>query len=240
MYSVEQYIKHLRDDFATLSLRDDVECYLIFGSLVSIPSLVLNRDIDLCIVLKNRSERALEHLGYYLKSNFIEPDATVYFSEELESSIPFRDIGNGLFALEYFALGTLIHGKNIFFDMLNSISKIEYKRSLLEKIFDYILRLRRCFLVETDISALASYSEKYLQRVLIDILLYIDMESLSVLSKESQFLIFNRCAFAGLFPFEYFTSLNDNSSIQERIKCYKQIHESISVTLLKIAQNHNQ
>ncbi|WP_194525034.1 hypothetical protein [Zobellia roscoffensis] len=180
---MSQYIKHLGDEFKKLDWSDSVECIIVFGSLINIPSLTKNKDIDLCFVLKNRDELVLNNLRGYVKERFITPDLTIYYKDELLGNMPFRDIGNGIFALEYFALGKTIFGSNIFIDLFTNASKEEYKKSLVDKIFDYILRIRREHIILEEKLARREYLNKYLIRLVIDILIFLEIETLENLSK---------------------------------------------------------
>jgi hypothetical protein len=234
MYTPDQYIRHLQSDFLTLPWRRGVTSYLIFGSLVNIPSLTLNRDIDLCFVLTDRDQELTRSVKQYLAANFIKPDVTIYYLDELGASLPFRDIGNGLFALEYLALGKTIYGRNVFVEMLQSASQVEYRRSLLEKIYDYVLRLRRCFLVEVDETAKFAYADKYLQRLVLDVLLYLKIESMASLSAMKREDIFSNGAAAGLIPPELLDGITAGTSISDRLTAYEQCLDVVSIRLLTL------
>jgi len=232
VYTPDEYISFLKDEFEHMPWRDSVVCYLLFGSLVNIPSLTLNRDVDLCFVLRSRSADVLGDVREYLHSRFVNPDVTVYYVEELDAPLPFRDIGNGLFALEYLALGTTIYGRNIFVDMLERASRVDYRRSLLEKIFDYVLRIRRCFLVERDDAAKLAYVDKYLQRLIVDILLFREAASLASLSAMHREDVFTSGAKEGLFNQELLSTLTAADGRTEQLKASFQCFSEVSVALL--------
>lgn len=234
MYTPDQYIRHLQAEFGTFPWRNGVASYLIFGSLVNIPSLTLNKDIDLCFVLEDRSVHLNDQLRQYLTTHFIKPDVTVYYRDELEAPLPFRDIGNGLFALEYLALGKTIYGRNVFVDMLQSASQVEYRRSLLEKIYDYVLRLRRCFLIELDEAAKFAYADKYLQRLILDVLLYLKIESMASLSVMKREDIFSHGASAGLVPPELLTRILEGVSMSDQLAAYELCLAVVSARLLSL------
>lgn len=219
MYSVQEYINHLKSDFSVYEWKDNISCFIIFGSLVNIPSLTLNKDIDFCIVLKSRDESLLIAVKKYINDHFIDPDVTIYYADELNSNLPFRDIGNGLFALEYLALGTLIYGINIFSQLLSKVSRQEYKKSLIEKIFDYILRIRRTYVIEKDEGDKLNYIKKYLSRLLVDLMIYLDLESLSNLSSLTKEEIFERAIKFEILSM-YYQSLSDKDNTNEVAEYY--------------------
>lgn len=234
MYTPDQYIRHLREEFKKLSWRDGVASYLIFGSLVNIPSLILNKDIDLCLVLNDRALGLTQAVRDYLAANFIQPDVTIYYRDELDGPLPFRDIGNGVFALEYLALGKTIYGHNVFVDMLQSASQAEYRRSLLEKIYDYVLRLRRCFLVERDETAKYAYADKYLQRLILDVLLYLKIETMASLTSMTREDIFAHGAAAGWVPDSLRDQLVNQATLYQRLAAYEECLSHISLQLLSL------
>ena len=211
MYTVDEYIEHLRSEVNNLSWKNNLNCIIIFGSLINIPSLTLNKDIDLCIVLNNRDENSILKLRTFINEHFIQPDITVYFLDELNGKLPFRDIGNGIFALEYFATGKTIFGTNIFIELLTKASKEEFKKSLLDKIFDYILRIRKKHILENTTEERTRHINKYLVRLIVDILVYFDYETLTNLQYSKATDIIQKAKDAKLLFYEGDISLNLNS-----------------------------
>lgn len=234
MYTPDQYIRHLRAEFHKLPWKDSVASYLIFGSLVNIPSLTLNKDIDLCIVLSQRSELLMQQVREYLAANFIRPDVTVYYKDELDGPLPFRDIGNGVFALEYLALGKTIFGRNLFIEMLQRASAVEYRRSLLEKMYDYVLRLRRAFLVEPDPAAKFAYVDKYTQRLVLDLLIYLGVETMESLLSMNRDDIYRHATSADLMSAPIQQRLIARSSIHDVLDAYEEYLESVSLVLISL------
>jgi Nucleotidyltransferase domain len=167
--------------------KSNLVCVIVFGS--SIQNKFTPNDIDLCIVFKERLKDELVEVGKFIKKNFHNPDLTIYYLDELKSNLPFRDIGNGVFALDYLSGGMCLIGENIFTALLKNVNIEKYKESLLEKMFDYILRLRSVYCSSKSNKYKKDYFKKYLHRIIIDILLYNGFcyNSLSQLSREEAF-----------------------------------------------------
>jgi len=126
----------------------------------------------MCIVLSSRGVD-LKELSRFLYGNFDNPDFVIYYEDEVYSGLPFRDTGVGSFCIEFFAHGVLIWGENIFKPMLTSLDQTEYLRSHLEKIFEYILRIRRGYHSKSMSSEdKLVFLNKYIIRLLRGILLY--------------------------------------------------------------------
>lgn len=194
MVTVEEYIEYLKNGITNLDWSDDLECVIVFGSLINIPSLTRNKDIDICIVIKDRNKDILLNIREYLSEYFDKPDITVYYLDELNGRLPFRDIGNGIFALEYLATGRTIYGENIFIQLLTKASKEEFKKSILDKIFDYILRIRKAHILINSPGERIQYINKYVIRLLIDILVYFDYETLTNLQSLTNYEIISIAA----------------------------------------------
>lgn len=161
-------------------LKKETESLIFFGSRLY-ENNSPKSDHDLCVVLLHRDKQILDDFKKILDKYFDNLDLTIYYHDEIDSSLPFRDIGMGVFALHYLALGKALIGKNIFKSQLKKISPVVYKHSLKEKIYDYVLRLRRMYISNTPIDDKLIYFEKYLSRLIIDLILYYDLDQLEKL-----------------------------------------------------------
>ena len=102
-------------------------------------------DVDICIVVNNR-KADLHQISEFIFTNFKKPDFRIYFQDEIDSNLQFMDIGVGVFAMEYFANGVALFGENIFIKKLSKINKFKLKESYLNKIFEYVIRIRVAYI----------------------------------------------------------------------------------------------
>lgn len=150
----------------------DISCFLVFGSGVFHTSGTSPQDTDVCVVVKNRNAD-LQSITEFIFKHFNGPDYRIYFEDEVFSSLPFMDKGVGTFSLEYFSDGICLHGNNIFVEKLNSIDEYSLKQSYLNKIFEYIIRIREVrYSLVHDGKYKLWHIQKYLSRLIIDMLLY--------------------------------------------------------------------
>ncbi|MCX6716488.1 MAG: hypothetical protein NTV72_01025 [Candidatus Taylorbacteria bacterium] len=163
-------IEIIKENIKKQEFSKKVCCFIIFGS--SIRTTGTPKDSDIAIVL-NDLDVDVNEISSFIFDNFINPDFTIYLKDEIESKLPFVDVGNGFFALNYLARGICIYGKNIFKEKLEKIDVVKYKESLLTKAFEYILRLRIVYFSQKyDESYKFDYFQKYVTRLIRMILLY--------------------------------------------------------------------
>ncbi|HXK35457.1 MAG TPA: hypothetical protein VJZ52_00185 [Candidatus Paceibacterota bacterium] len=144
---------------------------IVFGSQAYQADDGVN-DEDFCLVLRERKQNDLTVIAEVFRKEFKNLDITVYYERELDGTLPFRDIGTGCFALHYFALGEAVIGKNIFIKKHQELPRKLYRQSLKEKMFDYLLRLRRAYIIYESKKKLVAYFRKYTARLLIDLMIY--------------------------------------------------------------------
>lgn len=180
---MEFTIEILREELRKEPFINSVDCFIIFGSYVYFGKDP--NDADICVVVKDRNAN-LELLSNYVCSKFKNPDLTIYFKDELESGIPFTDIGNGIFAIEYLSHGIPLYGDNFFKSLLLNVDRNKYKESLFQKAFEYVLRLRVVYYSNKDVEYKKSYFCKYVIRLAKSILLFLgsDYSELMTLNNE--------------------------------------------------------
>lgn len=151
----------------------DIVCFIVFGSSVTNHTMgMIPDDVDVCVVAKNRNADLLQ-ISDFIFSSFKKPDFRIYFQDEINSNLPFMDVGIGVFAMEYFASGISLFGENIFIEKLSKISKSKLRESYLNKIFEYIIRIRVAYISKNFTHEYKMWHlRKYIIRLLIDILLY--------------------------------------------------------------------
>ncbi len=206
--------KHLRTHFSDADLS-----VIVYGS--SVNGRGYTRDTDMCVVLK-RDDLDLGELKHALNACFTELDVRFYYARELANPVFFRDINSGTFAIEYLAGGVSLIGGNPFADLLTRISRPAYRRSLKQKMFDYVLRMRRVFLNKKRGKEELQFLHKYCRRVLIDLLLFNELESFAILNGLSLSEVLERAVAHRIIPsqfkdvphgkrsdlFDYFFALN--------------------------------
>lgn len=189
----------IAEDIASQPFAPDVESFIVFGS--NIWNQVMGAtpgDTDICIVVNNR-DTDLERITDFLFSRFTNPDYRIYFKDEVESDLQFMDKGVGVLALEYFSLGTVLYGENIFIEKLKRVNRAQLKESYLNKIFEYIVRIREAhFSKRNSIEYKHWHINKYIVRLLIDLLLYYDYISYPSLQHLTKQDIIERAKQAGI------------------------------------------
>lgn len=177
----------MREEIASQSFAKDIVCFIVFGSsVVNYNMGKVPDDVDICIVVDNRNAN-LQQISDYLFSSFKKPDFRIYFQDEIDSNLPFMDKGVGVFAVEYFADGISLYGENLFVSKLKTLSKRKIKEAYLNKIFEYIIRIREVYISRFLTPEYKTWHTfKYVIRLSIDILLYegkIFYDDLKILSK---------------------------------------------------------
>lgn len=172
----------------------DLVCFVVFGSSVVNNNMgKVPDDVDICVVANNR-ETDLRQISQFIFASFKNPDFRIYFKDEIDSNLQFVDIGIGVFAMEYFANGIALFGENIFIKKLSTISKSKLKESYLNKIFEYIIRIRVAYITKTSTYAYKMWHiHKYVIRLLIDILLYNGYIVYNDLKKLTKYEIIDLC-----------------------------------------------
>lgn len=172
----------------------DLSCFLVFGSsVVNYNMGKIPDDVDVCVVVDNRLAD-LQKISDFIFSSFKKPDFRIYFKDEIESNLQFMDKGVGFFAMEYFANGVSLYGENLFIKKVLTIRKSKLRESYLNKIFEYIIRIREVYVSRNLTHEYRMWHIfKYTIRLSIDILLYnnhIKYKDLKNLSKND---IINLC-----------------------------------------------
>ena len=166
------------------TLYPNVDSLIVFGSQLHQGKKVA-KDEDFCLVLRERETDDMDIVAKIFRKHYRNLDITVYYKNELSGDLPFRDIGTGCFAMHYFALGKPLIGKNIFVEKYQKLSKKLYKQSLKEKMFDYLLRLRKEYVVQRIQKDKIAYFRKYTARLLVDLMIYNDSSILMSVMKDS-------------------------------------------------------
>lgn len=176
--SLEKQIRCFQKSIRSVFSDHDLSV-IVYGS--SVNGRGYSRDTDMCIVIK-REDLDLQELKRLLNTCFTEVDVRFYYANEINNPLFFRDINSGTFAIEYLAGGVALIGDNPFVDLLSRISRPAYRRSLKQKMFDYVLRMRRVFLNKKRGKHELQFLHKYSRRVLIDLLLFREHGSFMVLN----------------------------------------------------------
>lgn len=155
------------------SFAKDIVCFIVFGSSVTNHTMgMAPDDVDVCVVVKNR-DADLFQISDFTFSSFKKPDFRIYFQDEIDSNLPFMDVGIGVFAMEYFANGISLFGENIFIKKSSKIGRAKLRESYLNKIFEYIIRIRVAYISKNLTYEYKMWHlRKYIIRLSIDILLY--------------------------------------------------------------------
>lgn len=194
----------------------DLECFVVFGSSV-VNSTMGNapQDVDVCVVTHNR-DADLQSITEFIFKCFPGPDYRIYFLDELKSKLPFMDKGVGIFALEYFANGISLYGENIFIDLLQKADKRKLKESYLNKIFEYVIRIRE---VKHSLAYDGKYKlwhiHKYSIRLLIDILLYKDILEYCELKNKTKFDLVELAKDSGIIPKDINVNFDSSNSLYQ-------------------------
>lgn len=144
---------------------------LLYGSITTSRSRP-DSDVDMAAVFKNRSVLTMP-LKTVLNNHLGELDIKYYYRYEVEDPYFFMDIRTSIFSLEWLADGVLIFGdENPFALLLKRISTDAYRRSLKEKMFDYVLRVRRVYLNKKRNAHQLALLRKLTRKILIDLMLF--------------------------------------------------------------------
>lgn len=191
--------RELKNNIPSHETAKDLVCFIVFGSNVVNNNTGANPiDVDICVVVKDRNAN-LEKISEYIFTHFEKPDFRIYIKDEIDSAMNFVDVGNGSFAMEYYANGLFLFGENIFSDMLKKANREKIRQDYLNKIFEYILRIRVAYVSKKSSPEYKLWHlNKYVLRMSIDILLYygyIEYHDLKSLNKND---IFNLCKKHGI------------------------------------------
>ena len=163
----------VKAELSIQSFSKDMVCFIVFGSsVVNYNMGKVPDDVDICVVVNSR-DADLGKISEFIFESFKKPDFRIYFQDEIDSELQFMDVGIGMFAMEYFANGIALFGVNIFIDKVKNVNKDKLKESYLNKIFEYIIRIRVAYLSKKLTHEYRMWHiHKYVIRLLIDILLY--------------------------------------------------------------------
>ncbi|MEK7608453.1 MAG: hypothetical protein AAB495_02650 [Patescibacteria group bacterium] len=203
---------------------EDLVCFIVFGSSVVNANMEkAPDDVDVCVVASNR-RADLRQISEFIFDSFEKPDFRIYFQDEIDSDLQFMDVGIGVFAMEYFANGITLFGENIFIKKLPQISKLKLKESYLNKIFEYIIRIRVAYIAKTSTYEYKMWHiYKYVIRLLIDILLYNDYIVYGDLKKMTKMEIIDLCKNKGIIRKDVeidFTNLEKMYKLFEEVNLY--------------------
>lgn len=186
--SVSEKMNKVVTDIKLAGLESKVESFVVYGSHWN--GNIIQGDLDTCIVLNSRDIK-VSAIKKILRKHFTDLDIKVYYLDELHDPKLIRDINTGTLCLDYFSCGTALMGRNIFDEHFQKLSRESYERALIDKMSDYILRLRRLEINTSDNSQdAARVYRKYLSRILADILLSKKLKSLSEIRLLSPELVF--------------------------------------------------
>ncbi len=220
------YLSALLSAIEKSKLHNNILSLIVFGSLLNKQKDIAH-DADFCIILHQRKQDDLNLIAKLFK-RYKKLDITIYYKNELNNLLPFRDIGTGCFAMHYFATGKPLIGKNIFLEKYKKLPKTLYQHSLKEKMFDYLLRLRRVHVTYNSKQKKLSHLEKYTSRLLVDLMAYNQPTLLPILiglSSERIFLKAKKLKIISKVPNFYNKNIIDE---------YLQILDEITDVLLKL------
>ena len=208
-----------------MTFADDLMCFIVFGSsVVNANKDKKPGDCDICVVVKNRDVN-LKKIANFIFSYFNQPDYRIYFMDEIESSLPHMDYGVGVFSIEYFAHGRSLFGENIFKELLVKTDKEKLKESYLNKISEYIIRIRRAYISPNNNSEYKYWhTYKYVLRLMIDILLYKEIINYGQMLYTDRDEILTLCKKIGLVSERVRVDFSDTESIY---KLFEALNKSI-------------
>jgi len=214
--------ENARKDLSIQSFAKDLVCFIVFGSsVVNANTGKVPDDVDICIVANNR-KADLHQISEFIFTYFKNPDFRIYFQDEIDSDLQFMDVGVGVFSMEYFADGIVLFGRNIFIEKLPKIDKTKLKESYLNKIFEYILRIRVVYISKNSTYEYKMWHiHKYVIRLSIDILLYNGSIAYSDLKKITKYEIFNLCKDYGILKKE---TIIDFDNLENMYKLFQEIN----------------
>lgn len=192
----------------------DITSFIVFGSSVVNSTMGSEpQDVDVCVVVQERSAD-LQSITEFVFKCFPGPDYRIYFLDELKSSLPFMDKGVGVFAMEYFADGISLFGKNIFVDLLKNIEPRKLRESYLNKVFEYVIRIRE---VKHSLAYDGKYKmwhiQKYLVRLVIDVLLHDGILTYADLKNKTKYDLMNLIAKSGLLKSSDHINFDSSNSL---------------------------
>lgn len=232
----------IKENLLLTNFVDNILCFIVYGSSVNNQSYIRkSNDVDLCLVFKDRN-LDLEEVSNFIYANFEKPDFTIYFRDEVYSTMPFRDTGIGFFCIEFFANGVLIHGENIFKEKLLKLGREKYKFGHIEKIFEYILRIRRGYYskIFSSREEKSGFLNKYITRLLRSVLLYYDYSTYLELENMQQnqiYMLAKNCNIISNKNGPIFSSDISMYQVFEEINLYIVKRNSVSVGFLNFFKN---
>lgn len=176
---LQRCIDNLRRD-VSIKFGESAASVILYGSAVY--ESKNNNDVDICVVL-NDSSIHISEVRSVLNKHVKNVDVSLYHRNELMNPFFFQDINSGAFAAEYLAAGISVVGENPFVELLSRLSPSAYRYSLKQKMFDYILRVRRVYLNSKRRQADLVFIKKYIRRILIDLLLFKRVESFQAMDR---------------------------------------------------------
>lgn len=224
---MQKKIDILVKDLENHSFKNNILSFILFGSnFVNNNTNYKPDDVDICIVCKKGAD--VKSIGEFVFKHFEKPDFRIYFDYELESKLNFVDVGNGSFALEYFASGVCVYGKNVFEGMLTKADKTLMKNGYLNKIFEYILRIRVAYISKNKDNIYKLWHlNKYNVRISIDMLLYLDIIEYKDLKELDKEKLFDTCKKYNVLKSDFIYNFED-------IDTMFSMFEDISVNFINI------
>lgn len=160
-------LKKLQAELSSLQCRDNVQCFLLYGSIHYKKQEDIN-DTDIIIIVDDITCDMDELFGFIYK-NFNNPDFHIYTTEEVEEGLSYwtRE-----FILEYLAKALCIYGENILKAKFAQITDQQYKESMLIRSIEYMQRVRRVYYSKIyNQNDKLQYIEKYTVRLAKSILM---------------------------------------------------------------------
>ncbi len=212
----------VKRDLPAQPFAKDLVCFIVFGSSVVNANMgKVPDDIDVCVVANSR-DTDLKQISEFIFFCFKKPDFRIYFIDEIDSDLQFMDVGVGVFAMEYFANGISLFGDNIFIKKLSGISKDKLKESYLNKIFEYIIRIRVAYISKNSSGEYKMWHiHKYVIRLSIDILLYNGYITYGDLKDLTKYQILNLCKRYGVIKKD---TLIDFEDLEKMYALFKEIN----------------
>lgn len=133
-------------EIESLSCIENIDCFLVYGSLTKERQDNEPGDADIIIVADNLSSD-LSSLFSLIQSKFRRLDVQVFETSEIESGTAF--IGRE-FTLEYLSKGISLHGHNLFQEQSERVIELQYKESMLIRANDYVQRVRKLYYSRGD------------------------------------------------------------------------------------------
>lgn len=131
----------LSSRLALLSCKDNIDCFLLYGSIFRKEDGVNLNDTDIIIVLRD-IKRDTRDLFDFIFSEFPNPDFHTYTSEEIEKGVSFF---SREYVLEYLSKGICLLGSNIFLNKFISVSDHQYRRSILIRSIEHVQMVRKIY-----------------------------------------------------------------------------------------------